>query len=36
MDAAEEAKNEGNSEYKKKNFEKAVELYQKAIDLKPG
>lgn len=35
VDPAEEAKNEGNAEYKKKNFTKAIELYQKAIDLKP-
>jgi Flp pilus assembly protein TadD len=36
LDEAEKAKTEGNNEYKQKNFPKAIELYQKAIDLKPG
>lgn len=32
---AEEAKNRGNEEYKKKNFEQAISHYQKAIELDP-
>ena len=31
----ESIKNEGNEQYKKKNFEKALELYNKAIQLEP-
>ena len=31
----ERVKNEGNEQYKKKNFEKALELYNKAIQLEP-
>lgn len=32
---AEAKKNEGNAHYKKKDFPKAIELYQEAIDICP-
>ena len=35
MEPAEEAKIEGNNFYKKKEFDKAIEMYDKAISLKP-
>lgn len=34
-DPAESKKNEGNTEFKKRNFAKAIELYEEAIQMKP-
>lgn len=34
-DPAENIKNRGNAEFKKKNFKEAIELYEEAIQLKP-
>ena len=34
-DPAENIKNRGNAEFKKKNFKEAIELYEEAIKLKP-
>ena len=35
MDPAEEAKIQGNNHYKNKEFDKAIEMYEKAISIKP-
>jgi tetratricopeptide (TPR) repeat protein len=35
LSAAEEFKNQGNEEFKKKNYPKAIELYSKAIQNYP-
>lgn len=34
-DPAEAVKSKGNAEFKKKNFEEAIKLYDQAIKLKP-
>ena len=36
MDQAEEFKNQGNTEFRNKNFQKAIDLYTQAIELNPS